>query len=113
MFKLFIEKYKPTVLYEWFLRTFQEPNSWYNARSNYVKTAAVMSVCGYVLGLGDRHCENILMASSNGDCIHVDFNCLFIIQLENHTTHENLIIPLENYKNLQNLRIPIENHANH
>ena len=36
-----------------------------------------MSVCGYVLGLGDRHCENILMASSNGDCIHVDFNCLF------------------------------------
>jgi serine/threonine-protein kinase ATR len=36
-----------------------------------------MSVCGYVLGLGDRHCENILMESSNGDCIHVDFNCLF------------------------------------
>lgn len=59
------------------MRTFQEPNSWYNARSNFVRTAAVMSVCGYVLGLGDRHCENILMASSNGDCIHVDFNCLF------------------------------------
>lgn len=71
------KKSRPTVLYEWFMRTFQEPNSWYNARSNYVRTAAVMSVCGYILGLGDRHCENILMASSNGDCIHVDFNCLF------------------------------------
>lgn len=77
VFKQFLEKYRPTVLYEWFLRTFQEPNSWYNARSNYVRTAAVMSVCGYVLGLGDRHCENILMAGTNGDCIHVDFNCLF------------------------------------
>lgn len=77
VYKSFLERYRPTVLYEWFLRTFPEPNSWYNARLNYVRTAAVMSVCGYVLGLGDRHCENILMASSNGDCIHVDFNCLF------------------------------------
>ena len=32
---------------------------------------------GYVLGLGDRHGENILFDSTNGDCIHVDFNCLF------------------------------------
>jgi serine/threonine-protein kinase ATR len=77
IYKEFLARYRPTVLYEWFMRNFQEPNSWYNARSNYVRTAAVMSVCGYVLGLGDRHCENILMASSNGDCIHVDFNCLF------------------------------------
>ena len=77
VFNLFLDRYRPTVLYEWFLRTFPEPNAWYNARCNYVRTAAVMSVCGYVLGLGDRHCENILMESSNGDCIHVDFNCLF------------------------------------
>jgi serine/threonine-protein kinase ATR len=77
IYRQFLERFRPTVLYEWFMRTFAEPNSWYNARSNYVRTAAVMSVCGYVLGLGDRHCENILMASSNGDCIHVDFNCLF------------------------------------
>jgi serine/threonine-protein kinase ATR len=77
VFRMFVDRYKPTVLYEWFLRTFPEPNSWYNARTNYTRTAAVMSICGYVMGLGDRHCENILMASSNGDCIHVDFNCLF------------------------------------
>lgn len=32
---------------------------------------------GYVLGLGDRHGENILFDSTNGDCVHVDFNCLF------------------------------------
>jgi hypothetical protein len=30
-----------------------------------------------ILGLGDRHGENILFDSTNGDCVHVDFNCLF------------------------------------
>ncbi|CAL4085915.1 unnamed protein product [Meganyctiphanes norvegica] len=32
---------------------------------------------GYILGLGDRHGENILLDASKGDCVHVDFNCLF------------------------------------
>uniref|UniRef100_A0A914XXI9 Non-specific serine/threonine protein kinase n=1 Tax=Panagrolaimus superbus TaxID=310955 RepID=A0A914XXI9_9BILA len=32
---------------------------------------------GFILGLGDRHCENILLDSTNGDVVHVDFNILF------------------------------------
>uniref|UniRef100_V9IJ60 Serine/threonine-protein kinase atr n=1 Tax=Apis cerana TaxID=7461 RepID=V9IJ60_APICE len=36
-----------------------------------------MSMVGYILGLGDRHGENILFDSKCGDCVHVDFNCLF------------------------------------
>ena len=36
-----------------------------------------MSMVGYVLGLGDRHGENILFDESTGDTLHVDFNCLF------------------------------------
>lgn len=36
-----------------------------------------MSIVGYILGLGDRHGENILFDSTNGDTVHVDFNCLF------------------------------------
>ena len=32
---------------------------------------------GYILGLGDRHGENILIDSKCGDSVHVDFNCLF------------------------------------
>lgn len=31
----------------------------------------------FVCRLGDRHGENILLDSTNGDCVHVDFNCLF------------------------------------
>lgn len=30
-----------------------------------------------VSGLGDRHGENISFDSTNGDTVHVDFNCLF------------------------------------
>jgi phosphatidylinositol kinase/protein kinase (PI-3 family) len=36
-----------------------------------------MSMVGFILGLGDRHCENILMDNNTGDLVHVDFNCLF------------------------------------
>nr|XP_015216835.1 PREDICTED: serine/threonine-protein kinase ATR isoform X1 [Lepisosteus oculatus] len=67
----------PPVFYEWFLRTFPDPTSWYSSRSAYCRSIAVMSMVGYILGLGDRHGENILFDSLTGECVHVDFNCLF------------------------------------
>ncbi|XP_064394848.1 serine/threonine-protein kinase ATR-like [Halichondria panicea] len=78
--ELFLKKLlpkHPAVFGEWFLRTFPDPTSWYSSRQSYAHTAAVMSIVGYVLGLGDRHGENILFDSTSGDCVHVDFNCLF------------------------------------
>ncbi|CAD6885848.1 unnamed protein product [Tilletia laevis] len=67
----------PPVFHEWFLATFSEPSAWMKARLSYGRTAAVMSMVGWVLGLGDRHGENILFDATNGDTVHVDFNCLF------------------------------------
>ncbi|XP_030832739.1 serine/threonine-protein kinase ATR-like [Strongylocentrotus purpuratus] len=67
----------PPVFGEWFQKTFTDPTSWYLSRLAYARTMAVMSMVGYILGLGDRHGENILFDSTNGDCVHVDFNCLF------------------------------------
>ncbi|XP_073836714.1 ATR serine/threonine kinase meiotic 41 [Musca autumnalis] len=67
----------PPVFHEWFRQRFHSPHSWYQARSSYVKTTSVMSMVGYILGLGDRHGENILFDETNGDAVHVDFNCLF------------------------------------
>ncbi|KAK9235808.1 hypothetical protein V1525DRAFT_445429 [Lipomyces kononenkoae] len=71
-----LEKFPP-VLYEWFIEMFPTPTSWLEARTAYARTAAVMSVVGYVLGLGDRHCENILLHEGTGRLVHVDFSCLF------------------------------------
>ncbi|CAH1116639.1 unnamed protein product [Phaedon cochleariae] len=67
----------PPILGEWFRKTFPDAQSWLTARTAYVRTTAVMSMAGYILGLGDRHGENILLDSTCGDVMHVDFNCLF------------------------------------
>jgi len=67
----------PPVLREWFRTFFSDPQEWYTARSTFTRTCAVMSMVGYLIGLGDRHGENILLDSISGDVVHVDFNCLF------------------------------------
>ncbi|ORD93186.1 ATR [Hepatospora eriocheir] len=36
-----------------------------------------MCVVGYFMGLGDRHCENILFDKETGDTVHVDLNMIF------------------------------------
>ena len=67
----------PPVFHEWFIEMFPDPSAWFAARLRYTRSCAVMSIVGHVLGLGDRHGENILFEESNGGTFHVDFNCLF------------------------------------
>ncbi|OMO80025.1 hypothetical protein CCACVL1_13210 [Corchorus capsularis] len=67
----------PPVFHQWFLTTFSEPAAWFRARVAYAHTTAVWSMVGHIVGLGDRHGENILFDSTTGDCVHVDFSCLF------------------------------------
>ncbi|XP_069694965.1 serine/threonine-protein kinase ATR isoform X2 [Periplaneta americana] len=73
---VFLPKHPP-VFDEWFRNTFAEPYEWYRARTSYTRTTAVMSMVGYILGLGDRHGENILLDTVSGEAVHVDFNCIF------------------------------------
>ncbi|XP_017770441.1 PREDICTED: serine/threonine-protein kinase atr-like [Nicrophorus vespilloides] len=74
--KKLIPKY-PLILGEWFRKTFPDAQGWLSARTAYIRTTAVISMVGYILGLGDRHGDNILLDSTCGDTVHVDFNCLF------------------------------------
>ena len=67
----------PPVFHKWFLNTFFEPANWFQSRIAYAHTTAVWSMVGHIVGLGDRHGENILFDSTTGDCVHVDFSCLF------------------------------------
>lgn len=75
-FKRVLSK-SPPVFSDWFRERFTTPHNWFQARNAYVRTTAVMSIVGYILGLGDRHGENILFDGCTGDIVHVDFNCLF------------------------------------
>ena len=77
---IFIDKVLPgfpASLHEWFTEVYPEPDAWFAARLRFARSSAVMSVTGHMLGLGDRHGENILLEETTGGVFHVDFNCLF------------------------------------
>lgn len=70
-------KLAPPVLHNWYLHQFSDPGAWYLARTTFTRSSAVMSMVGYIIGLGDRHCENILFLKKTGGVLHIDFDCLF------------------------------------
>ena len=76
VYKSLTTVYHP-VFHRWFQETFSDPATWTAARNTYVRTTAAWSMVGYVVGLGDRHTENILFDSTSGACVHVDFACMF------------------------------------
>ncbi|OZJ04327.1 hypothetical protein BZG36_02378 [Bifiguratus adelaidae] len=43
----------------------------------YTQSVAVMSILGYIVGLGDRHLDNILLDAQQGEIIHIDYNVCF------------------------------------
>ena len=45
-------------------------------RERFIKSSAAYTVISYVLGVGDRHLDNLLM-KSNGDFFHVDYGFMF------------------------------------
>ena len=65
------------VFSNWFINNFPDPRSWFMARMSFVRSTAVMSMIGYIIGLGDRHLENINVDTTTGETFHVDMNCLF------------------------------------
>jgi FKBP12-rapamycin complex-associated protein len=46
---------------------------WLDRRTNYTRSLAVMSMVGYILGLGDRHPSNLMLDRFTGKVIHIDF----------------------------------------
>ena len=42
-----------------------------------LSTPGMDAQVGHIVGLGDRHGENILFDAASGDVVHVDFSCLF------------------------------------
>ncbi|KAK9165650.1 hypothetical protein Scep_000841 [Stephania cephalantha] len=50
----------------------------FNSKLNrYSGSVAAMSMVGHILGLGDRHLDNILLDFCSGDVVHIDYNVCF------------------------------------
>ncbi|CAH2351301.1 serine/threonine-protein kinase Tel1p [[Candida] railenensis] len=71
-----IEKIQP-VLRFFFLDNFTTPEKWFKSRILYTHGIASTSIVGYMLGLGDRHCNNILLDKETGEPIHIDLGVAF------------------------------------
>ncbi|KAL2621813.1 hypothetical protein R1flu_002018 [Riccia fluitans] len=50
---------------------------WLDRRTNYTRSLAVMSMVGYLLGLGDRHPSNLMLDRYSGKILHIDFGDCF------------------------------------
>ncbi|XP_010557538.1 PREDICTED: serine/threonine-protein kinase TOR isoform X2 [Tarenaya hassleriana] len=50
---------------------------WLERRTNYTRSLAVMSMVGYILGLGDRHPSNLMLHRYSGKILHIDFGDCF------------------------------------
>jgi ataxia telangiectasia mutated family protein len=60
-----------------FLESFPSPGEYYTSRAAYTKSVATTSMVGYILGLGDRHINNILVDVKSGHLVHIDFGVAF------------------------------------
>lgn len=53
------------------------PGTWWKSVQFYARSTAVMSIIGYVIGLGDRHLDNVLVNLNTGEVAHIDYNVCF------------------------------------
>ncbi|XP_055910182.1 serine/threonine-protein kinase ATM [Eupeodes corollae] len=70
------EKIKP-VFHYFFFEKFLVPGIWFERRLAYTKSIATTSIVGFILGLGDRHVQNILIDELTAEVIHIDFGIAF------------------------------------
>ena len=67
----------PPALRRYFLEQFPSSSSWYAARLTFMHSLSTTSIIGYLVGLGDRHIQNILLDSSTSEVITIDLGVAF------------------------------------
>ncbi|XP_049852036.1 serine-protein kinase ATM isoform X1 [Schistocerca gregaria] len=76
VYKEICKSFRP-VLHKFFLEYFPAPSIWFERRLAYIHSVATSSMIGYILGLGDRHVNNILIDKQTAEVIHIDFGIAF------------------------------------
>ena len=56
--------------------------TWFERRIEYIRSLAVMSMVGYILGLGDRHPSNLMIDRVTGRVVHIDFGDCFEVAMQ-------------------------------
>ena len=66
------------------------PEFWYIGRLVWMRSLAVMSMVGHVLGIGDRHPSNMLIHRPSNHVIHIDFGDCFEVAMRRETYPEKM-----------------------
>lgn len=77
-------------LYEilWLKSTNSE--EWLDRRTRFTRSLAVMSMVGYILGLGDRHPSNLMLDQLSGRVLHIDFGDCFEVAMNREKYPEKI-----------------------
>ncbi|KAM3751704.1 hypothetical protein ACB098_04G130100 [Castanea mollissima] len=70
------ENFRP-VMHYFFLERFLQPADWFEKRLAYTRSVAASSMVGYIVGLGDRHSNNILIDQATAEVVHIDLGVAF------------------------------------
>lgn len=76
VFNDILTKLKP-VFSSVFFDLYRDPSTWYRNRSKYIKSVASSSIAGFILGVGDRHSQNLLFDQTSGEIVHIDLGIAF------------------------------------
>ncbi|KAJ8604462.1 hypothetical protein CTAYLR_000935 [Chrysophaeum taylorii] len=76
-FDFICEEFQPAFRYFFLERFGDDPDTWLKQIRRYSTSVATASMVGYVLGIGDRHCQNILVCERAAEVVHIDFGIAF------------------------------------
>uniref|UniRef100_A0A6Q2X7D8 non-specific serine/threonine protein kinase n=1 Tax=Esox lucius TaxID=8010 RepID=A0A6Q2X7D8_ESOLU len=75
-FREVCQNFQPVFRY-FCMERFLDPAVWLEKRLAYTRSVATSSIVGYIVGLGDRHIQNILIDEQTAELVHIDLGVAF------------------------------------
>ena len=76
-YKSMCENFSPSMKYFFYEHFSSSPKNWFNAQEKFANSVAATSIVGFIVGLGDRHPNNILIDFKTGEVVHIDYGICF------------------------------------
>ncbi|XP_070581112.1 DNA-dependent protein kinase catalytic subunit-like [Ptychodera flava] len=89
-----------------FLKLSTSPEAFLMLRSHFATTHAVICICQYILGIGDRHLSNFMVCLDNGGMVGIDFGHAFGSATEILPVPE--LMPFRLTRQILNLMMPLK-----
>lgn len=98
----------PDLVAKFISRLCGTPESFLSFRSSFARTFCSLTICAYILGLGDRHLENFLVCTTTGEIVGIDFGAAFgqgvLLSVPE-------LMPFRYTRQLQNMLAPLQTEA--